>query len=208
MKNSRCVVISLAAGFMVLMTAHAGSPAYPFQLALASPVALLQPEYSVNGLRLNLIYGASENVNGMDLGLVNYTTQNHRGLQLGIVNLVGGDLTGFSMGLVNWAGGKVAGSEVGLINWAGGEVTGTQDAFLLNVSQSKVSYQFAGLMSWAEEVEGGQFGIFNRATKMTGLQMGVINLTGELHGLQLGLLNIASEKDSPWKILPLVNANW
>ena len=208
MKNIRCAVISMAVSFPVMLTAQAGSPAYPFQLALASPVALLQPEYSVNGLRLNLIYGANENVNGMDLGLVNYTTQNHRGLQLGVVNLVGGDLTGFNMGLVNWAGGKVSGSEVGLINWAGGEVAGTQDAFLLNVSRSKVSYQFSLVASWAEEVEGGQFACFNRATKMTGLQMGVIDITGELHGLQIGLLNIATEKASPWKILPLANANW
>jgi hypothetical protein len=183
-------------------------PAYPFQLALASPVALVAPEHSINGLRLNLLWGANANVNGMDLGPVNYTAKNHRGLQLGLVNLVGGDLTGFNMGLVNWAGGKVAGSEVGLINWAGGEVSGTQDAFLLNVSRSKVSYQFALLVSWAEEVEGGQFGIFNRATKMTGLQMGVINITGQLNGLQLGLLNIATEKAGPWKVLPLVNMNW
>ncbi|MCX7009974.1 MAG: hypothetical protein NTY53_22490 [Kiritimatiellaeota bacterium] len=194
---------------MLGLSAAAAEPtAYPFQLALASPVALIAPEHSISGLRLNLLWGANENVNGMDLGLVNYTAQNHRGLQLGLVNLVGGDLTGFNMGLVNWAGGKVAGSEVGLINWAGGEVSGTQDAFLLNVSRSKVSYQFSLVASWAEEVEDGQFACFNRATKMTGLQMGVINLTGELHGLQIGLLNIASEKPGFWKVLPLVNACW
>jgi hypothetical protein len=194
---------------MLGLSAAAAEPTvYPFQLALASPVALIAPEHAIHGLRLNLLWGANENVNGMDLGLINYTSGKHRGLQLGLLNLVGGDLTGFNMGLVNWAGGKVAGSEVGLINWAGGEVAGTQDAFLLNVSRGKVSYQFSLVASWAEEVEGGQFGLFNRATKMTGLQMGVINLTGELNGLQLGLLNIATEKASPWKFLPLVNANW
>jgi hypothetical protein len=183
-------------------------PVYPFQLALAAPAELVAPEHSVNGLRLNLIYGANENVNGMDIGIVNYTVQNHRGLQLGVVNLVGGDLAGYNMGLLNWTGGKVAGSEVGLINWADGEVAGSQDAFLLSVSRSKVSYQFSCVVSWADEVEGGQFGIVNRATKMTGLQMGVVNITRQLDGLQIGLLNCALEKDSRWKILPLVNANW
>lgn len=183
-------------------------PAYPFQLALASPAELVAPEHSINGLRLNLLYGANENVNGMDLGLINYTAQDHCGLQLGLANLVGGNLTGFNMGLVNWAGGNVAGSEVGLINWADGEVTGTQDSFLLNVSRGKASYQFSLAMSWADEVEGGQFGLVNRATKLTGLQMGAINVTGQLNGLQIGLLNCVLEDESPWKFMPLINARW
>ena len=181
---------------------------YPFQFAVVTPAALVAQEHSINGLRLNLLYGANENVNGMDLGLVNYTAQNHRGLQLGLINLVGGDLTGFNMGLVNWTGGKMAGSEVGFIDWADGEVSGTQDAFLLNVSRGKASYQFSLVMNWAYNVEGGQFGVVNRATKMTGLQMGVINIAGQLNGLQIGLLNCALEKGSQWKVLPLVNVNW
>ena len=199
----------LLCGWVLAVALRAGAePGYPFQVSLAPPAALVAPEHSINGLRLNLLYGANANVTGMDLGLVNYTAQNHRGLQLGLANLVGGDLAGFNMGLLNWAGGKVSGSEVGLINWANDDVAGTQDSFLLNVSRSKVTYQFSLGMNWAEEVEGGQFGLINRAAAMTGLQVGVINVAGRLEGLQLGLLNCALDKAGPWKILPLINATW
>lgn len=71
--------------------------AYPFQFAVVTSAALVTQEHSINGLHLNLLYGANENVNGMDLGLVNYRVQNHRSLQADLVNLVGGDLTGFNI---------------------------------------------------------------------------------------------------------------
>src|ERR1035437_5084843 len=74
------------------------SKAYPFQLSLVSPVAILNDSASVNGLRINLIYGANENVTGVDLGLVNQVNKDQKGLQLGIINLVGGNVNGGQLG--------------------------------------------------------------------------------------------------------------
>jgi len=59
-------VIGLASG---AMAQGPKSPAYPFQLSLVTPVAILSDSSSVNGLRINLIYGANENMTGVDLGL-------------------------------------------------------------------------------------------------------------------------------------------
>ncbi|TFH17015.1 MAG: hypothetical protein E4H02_04010 [Lentisphaerales bacterium] len=180
----------------------------PFQIGIVSPVELVEPAESINGLRLNLLYGVNQNVTGWDFGICNHTVNNHNGLQLGGVNIVGNELVGFNMGLLNFAGGRVEGSSVGLVNWAVGDLAGTQDAILLNVARSKVTYQFALGVSWGETVEGGQFGIFNRATSMTGMQVGLLNVTRSLNGLQIGVLNCAFEKEGRWKILPFVNACW
>ena len=40
------------------------------------------------------------------------------------------------------------------------------------------------------------------------MQLGGINYTYKLDGLQIGVINIAWGKDSIWKVLPIVNANW
>ena len=57
-------------------------------------------------------------------------------------------------------------------------------------------------------MDGAQWIGINIANEVKGLQLGAINYTVKLDGLQIGVINIAWGKDSIWKVLPIVNANW
>ena len=53
MKKISWIALTLALGTAGWAAKPEGT-AYPLQLALVSPVALMQPEYSIRGLRLNM----------------------------------------------------------------------------------------------------------------------------------------------------------
>src|ERR1035437_2074687 len=100
------ILLCLAGIIGLATTGSAGTNAYPFQLSLISPVAILSDSSSVNGLRINLIYGANENMTGIDLGLVYQANRDQKGLQLGVINLVGGNVNGGQCGGINFVAGN------------------------------------------------------------------------------------------------------
>lgn len=195
-----------AAGTPEKKAAPAGERTLPLQMSLVSPLAFVDEENSVNGIRLNLISGVNKNVFGLDLGLANRTTVAQKGLQFGGVNIVEGELTGLQIGFVNWTGVKAMGWQWGFVNGTKGDIQGGQ-AGLVDIAIGSASYQ-CGLVNYGGRTEGFQFGAVNVADSVSGLQVGILNYTHKLSGLQIGILNIATGKESVWKVLPIVNANW
>lgn len=122
----------------------------PFQLSVVTPVSIAAEDESIQGLRLNLLYGANQDVAGLDLGLVNVTRGDLSGLQFGVVNIDEGAVTGIVGGGVNIVKGNQGGPAVGLANWTEGEVEGAQVSFL-NVAKSGISgAQAWGIVNWID----------------------------------------------------------
>jgi hypothetical protein len=117
----------------------------PFQLALVAPVQLVHEEQSIQGLRLNFIFGCNKNVSGVDIGLAHETTGDFRGVGFGLVSFVRGDARGLQIdGIYSEATKGMSGLQVGLFNHSG-------------------------------SMHGVQIGLVNIADDMTGLQIGLWN---------------------------------
>lgn len=183
-----------------------GERTLPFQMSLVSPLAFVDEENSINGFRLNLIFGENKNVAGLDMGVANRTTGAQKGFQCGAVNIVEGDLSGHQDGFVNWVGGRASGWQGGLVNATKGDILGVQ-AGLVDIAVGGAATQY-GLVNYAGRLDGCQLGLVNIADTTAGLQIGILNYTHKFTGLQIGILNIATGKDSVWKVLPILNANW
>lgn len=163
----------------------------PFQLALFYPaqIPLPEEEASIQGLRLNILYGISNDVRGVDIGPINRTHGDFYGFGLGGVFLIDGDSAGLSVALFNTVGGDFEGFHVGGANIVDGDFSGGQIG-LINVVRSKI--------------EGLQVGLYNKAKAAHGLQVGLVNQAESLAGLQIGLFNINHEGD-PLPFMPFVN---
>jgi len=128
----------------------------PFQLSLVTPIQIYPDNYSINGLRINLLYGRNASVVGLDWGLINHTTTGlSQGLQLGMVNLNDADYTGLEYGFVNVTTANVKGMQWGFVNTAG-FANGLQLGFV-NYAQSMKGLQI-GLVNVIKQ--GGQFPVF------------------------------------------------
>jgi hypothetical protein len=128
----------------------------PIQLALVSPVQIFPPNYSITGIRINLIYGKNTHVSGLDWGLINHTTSGKSmGINWGGVNLTDADFTGLQGGWVNIVGGDFEGFQYGFFNQAD-FANGLQLGFVNYVKRLK------GLQIGLVNVikQGGQFPIF------------------------------------------------
>jgi hypothetical protein len=148
-----------------------------FQLSLLAPAQLFPDSFSVEGFRLDLIYGANEDLKGIDMGLINNSNGNAHGLELGAVNLVGKDFGGVQFGLFNEDRRNVNGVQLGLINVTRLSFEGFQAAALYNDAQED----------------------------MHGLQLGIVNHAGSLNGIQIGLLNF-NDDHKELGFLPFINA--
>lgn len=134
------------------------------QIGIWNPVQLCSEQVSVNGLRLNIPYGANLDLMGYSLGIVNENLRDNNGIELGFLNYSGRDVLGFQIGLVNAAGRELNTVQLGLYNLA--EVSG--------------GFQ-AGLVNWTRLNKGLQLGVINFACEVTG-------------GAQIGLLNLSHER--------------
>ncbi len=218
-RNSMFVVVM---SFFAI-SAHAAEWT-PFQLALVNPVQLFPEQTTVDGVRINLLYGVNKEVNGVDYGVVNRTTGTTQGVQLGAFpfggvnmseNLYGMQFGGI-LGGVNIAGGDVEGLQFsgifGGINKAG-NLKGVQVAGALgginmaeNVSGAQIAGSYLGI-NLVKNMSGVQIGtIYNQARVMEGLQLGLVNVCNKMHGIQLGLVNIITESNVPF--FPVVNARF
>lgn len=120
----------------------------PFQLALIAPIQVFSQDYSVTGIRINLIYGSNTSVTGLDWGLVNRTTgDGSMGAQVGLVGLANSDYSGYQGNFVNVVEGNMQGLQWGFVNYA-------------------------------HYANGFQFGLVNYAATMKGLQIGLVNIIG------------------------------
>ena len=186
----------------------------PVQIALISPIQVVDAESSVAGLRVNAIYGRNKDMVGADLGLVNHSTGRFDGLQVGGINIVKGDFAGVQAGvLFNSVDGSFVGFQGlggGLGSVVEGNFHGWQNAFL----NATTSGEFVGLQTgWISSLCDKDFhglqtsGFFNFVKgQCFGVQFGLINMSESLNGVQIGLINIV--KTGQIKFLPLLNASF
>jgi hypothetical protein len=138
----------LVALFIIGSSSNAHPDDKIIQLALFNPVQIFHEDYSIKGLRLNLIYGNNASVTGLDIGLVNRTSGKQSvGVQWGIVGLADRGFLGIQSNGVNISEREFRGVQFGLVNMA-------------------------------EDANGLMLGILNYARRMNGIQIGIINLIG------------------------------
>jgi hypothetical protein len=117
----------------------------PFQLALVAPAQLVPGDESIQGLRLNFIFGSNHNVSGVDIGLAHETTGDFKGVAFGLVSFVRGEARGLQFdGIYTEATTSMSGLQVGMFNHSG-------------------------------SMHGLQIGLANFADDMTGIQIGLWN---------------------------------
>lgn len=187
------------------LSAHAADST-PVQLSLVNPVQLFPEDTTVNGLRINLLYGVNKEVNGVDIGPINRTTGTTRGVQLGAFPYGGINVTGNLRGVQ-------FGGIFGGVNIATGDVTGVQLAGLIgginaagNLHGAQISGTFIGI-NLAKDVKGLQLTtMYNQADAMEGLQLGLVNVCKRMKGVQIGLVNVIKENSVPF--IPIVNASF
>lgn len=86
-----------------------------FQIAIVNPLQLIPEDKSINGMRINVVYGFNENVSGLDVGLVNRTFGQQTGLQVGLFNSTF-EMEGVQIGIINRAD-FLSGVQIGLVNF-------------------------------------------------------------------------------------------
>jgi len=163
---TRAKLTAIATGVLALSAGAANaqeSATSPIQLALVTPVQIVDPSKAISGVRLDILYGRNTYVVGLDIGLVNHTTSGvSQGLQWGLVNLNEAAFVGWQHGGVNIAMNAFKGLQSGAVNSTG-------------------------------QGEGVQAGVVNVAEFHNGLQFGLVNYAQSLHGLQIGLVNIIKQ---------------
>ena len=86
-----------------------------YQISFISPVQMIDPDKSIYGARMNLVYGVNFDVVGLDIGLVNRTKNFQKGLQIGFFN-TNIKMSGLQVGLVNYTN-FLNGVQIGLLNF-------------------------------------------------------------------------------------------
>jgi hypothetical protein len=137
----------LLTSFVIIVLPDAGvAQSQPINIALFNPIQIFPENNSIEGLRINLIYGKNVKMEGLDWGLVNHVgSGGFVGVQWGFVNIDDGNVTGWQNGALNLTRGNVKGFQWGWFNEG-------------------------------DYVNGFQLGLVNYANSMYGLQIGLINI--------------------------------
>ncbi len=154
MKNISALLLI---GFIFLFLSSAGNAqTKPINISLFNPVQIFPESNSIQGLRLNFIYGKNVSMQGFDWGLINSVgTGGFTGVQWGFININDGNVVGWQAGGVNLDDNNVKGFQWGWFN-KGNHVSGLQLG-LVNMAQSLYGIQI-GLINFIET--GGQFPVF------------------------------------------------
>ena len=130
----------------------------------------------VEGARLALIYGKSQNVSGIDLSLGYSELDNLSGISFPLfigANRIHGEMTGVSLGIFNWHEGKDTGLNLGALNLTN-DVEGL-NLGLVNISQGNTLIDISAV----------------NISKSSNFQLAFFNNTDKLEGIQIGFLNCA-----------------
>jgi len=146
MKKMFVLACLLVVSVMAISTQVSAVENRPVQLSLFTPVQIFPEDYSITGVRFNLIYGRNVSVTGIDFGLINHTTS--------------GTFTGIQWGLVGLSDSKFVGWQNNFANIVQGDFEGFQ----------------WGAVNFARNASGFQLGIVNYAQTLYGLQIGVVNI--------------------------------
>ena len=89
------------------------------QISLVNPIQIFREDTSIEGARINFLYGLNANLKGLDLGLANGIKGNVEGVELGFVNYVQGNFLGFQQSAANFTRANFTGIQSGFYNYAG-----------------------------------------------------------------------------------------
>jgi hypothetical protein len=174
--------IFAAASFAVPHSAYALFS--PIGVSVVPPIQMPPDDFSITGVRLDLIYGDNRAVYGFDLGVIgNGTDQQMTGIQFaggfnynkGQATIIGIQAAGITNINVNHT--TIIGAQVALVN--------------VNKAESSLGGFELGLVNDATytTIVGAQVGLYNSARVVNGFQIGLINVADSLHGIQIGLAN-------------------
>jgi len=153
--NMKIKITFLLLGILAL-TSLSNAQSRPINIALFNPIQIFPESNSIEGIRINLIYGKNVSVTGIDWGLVNHVgSGGFKGVQLGAINICEGNVTGWQNGLINISKRNVEGFQWGWFN-SGDHVSGFQLG-ILNFAESMYGLQI-GLLNFIHT--GGQFPVF------------------------------------------------
>jgi hypothetical protein len=209
MKKVRiAILITLVLSF--LLSGVFAQKARPVQFALFNPVQVVKQDYSIHGIRLNLIYGVNEDVNGVDGGFINQTNGTQRGAQWGIVNIGKENFYGFRYGWVNLLDYHFHGMSTGGVTVNKGNVDGWVSG-AVTVVLGKVQGVMSGGINvmHGDYFKGAQLGAINiinpevvQTGNNGGVQIGLFNYATSLKGVQFGLINI--NRSAKLKFFPIM----
>ncbi len=169
----------------------------------------------IKGAEIGLINVNRFNVTGFQFGIIGNSTGGRvTGYQVGnfynhcLLGTTGAQASwiynesrffvkGFQASLVNNIQGRLMGAQFGAVfNTVEDEIYGVQFGGLINLSQTQVNgAQIGGLANSAEEVNGLQASVINRARYLKGAQIGLFNHVKLSNGFQLGLVNVCDSLD-------------
>ncbi len=209
MKNLVLALAISAAG-----AAFAGTTA--LQLSVIAPVQAPDVMYDVEGLRLSLVYGESQQFRGADIGIANRTYHDFTGFAFGGGNIVDCRMYGCQAGFVNWNGNPAmrwdrisAGAQIGLFDCSK-DFCGFQGGGVC-LSRGKVYGVQCGFVNISRDLDGTQNGILLILGvnvvygTLDGCQIGLFNYAEAIEGgLQIGLVNMIG-KGGLARIMPIVN---
>lgn len=141
------------------------------------PVSSAQSTQPINIALVNPIQIFPEDVpvQGIRLNFIYGKNVSMVGFDWGLANHVGaGGFSGLQWGAVNICDGKCGGVQLGLVNYN------------------------------QKNVEGFQWGWFNRGDYVNGFQLGLVNYAQTMKGLQIGLVNII-KTGGQFPVFPIVN---
>jgi hypothetical protein len=207
----------------------------PLQISIWDPVQVFPADWSVVGVRANILHGVNARVYGLDIGLLsNRTTSSGGGLSIAMINGAWGESLGGFVGLESFVGQirpsrrrhdngcTYVGAQLGVFN--GAESLYGMQFGSVNVANYMNGIQIGHICNRAGNVNGIQLASFaNRADgnvaglqlsqlfnicdgTVNGGQISVVNITKNLNGFQLGLVNIV--KDSSVRFMPLCNVQF
>ncbi len=109
-----------------------------------------------------------------------------------------GKINGFCIGTVGHINRQVNGISIaGMMNFTQ-ILNGVQFAAHINDIYQMNGVQIGGLiLNGAQEMNGVQLGVNNKANKARGMQIGLVNKSKHLRGIQIGLWNVNQERKMP-----------
>ena len=148
MTKKYSIVLGLAVLTFILISTPVQAQNQPIQIALFTPIQIFPEDNTIEGLRLNLVYGRNASVNGLDIGMFNHITKGvSKGVQFGVLGLVDADFTGLQFNIVNVTRGKFEGLQLGFVNFAG-SIKGLQIGFV-NIINQGGAFPVFPIVNWS-----------------------------------------------------------
>lgn len=152
----------------------------------------------VNGFELGSIlnYNKGEVIGFQLAGVSNFTTDNSKGFSLsGVANICNGKTGGVGIsGILNYSKQVSSGFQLsGVSNICSDSTSGLFLSGVLNYSNhDSKGFQLATVNVTADKITGFQLGVINYARELNGVQFGIINILNDGgQGLPIGIFSIA-----------------